>query len=269
MLAQQAAAPQDPKLEEVVVTGTAAGAEVRKLEASFAITTLDDTAITEFAPQSTAALLRLVPGVWSESTGGVSGANVMVRGFPGGGDAPYLTVTQRGAGLRDLDPVLPREHHDVPHRRDRGAGRGAARRAKPGVLERPVGPDDNFILREGGEDTEGVVKYTTSDYDLRRFDGYISGPLAEDFYYMVGGYITSSPGLRDAGYNSDEGNQFTINLTRVLDNGKVNVFYRQTDDYGQWYLPVVSTCRAWTPGTTSSVPEPAAPDHDDKCGSGL
>ena len=61
---------------------------------------------------------------------------------------------------------------------------------------------------------------------------------ADDFYYMVGGYITSSPGLRDAGYNSDEGNQFTINLTRMLERGKVNVFYRQTDDYGQWYLPV-------------------------------
>src|SRR5687767_5167656 len=95
--AQQTAAGDETRLEEVIVTGTAAGAEVRKLEASFAITTLDDTAITEFAPQSTADLLRLVPGVWSERTGGVSGANVMVRGFPGGGDAPYLTVQLNGA----------------------------------------------------------------------------------------------------------------------------------------------------------------------------
>ncbi len=96
----------------------------------------------------------------------------------------------------------------------------------------------NFILRRGSEETEGIAKYTTSDYDLRRFDGYVSGPLAENFYYMIGGYITSSPGLRDAGYNSDEGQQFTINLTRELDNGEINFFHRQTDDYGQWYLPV-------------------------------
>jgi iron complex outermembrane receptor protein len=86
--AQQAASGAETQLEEVVVTGTAAGAEVRKLEASFAITTLDDSAITEFAPQSTADLLRLVPGVWSESTGGVSGANVMVRGFPAAATRP-------------------------------------------------------------------------------------------------------------------------------------------------------------------------------------
>ena len=96
----------------------------------------------------------------------------------------------------------------------------------------------NFILRRGSEETEGIAKYTTSDYDLRRFDGYVSGPLGEKFYYMIGGYITSSPGLRDAGYNSDEGQQFTINLTRELDNGEINLFHRQTDDYGQWYLPV-------------------------------
>ena len=239
LLAQQAAAPQDTKLEEVIVTGTAAGAEVRKLEASFAITTLDDTAITEYSPQSTADLLRLVPGVWSESTGGVSGANVMVRGFPGGGDAPYLTVQLNGAPVYAISTLSFLENTTM-FRIDETIERVEALRGGPNPVfsNGQSGLTTNFILREGGEDTEGVVKYTTSDYDLRRFDGYISGPIADDFYYLVGGYITSSPGLRDAGYNSDEGNQFTVNLTRVLERGKVNVFYRQTDDYGQWYLPV-------------------------------
>ena len=239
LLAQQAGAPQDTKLEEVIVTGTAAGAEVRKLEASFAITTLDDTAITEFSPQSTADLLRLVPGVWSESTGGVSGANVMVRGFPGGGDAPYLTVQLNGAPVYAISTLSFLENTTM-FRIDETIERVEALRGGPNPVfsNGQSGLTANFILREGGEETEGLVKYTTSDYDLRRFDGYISGPISDDFYYLVGGYISSSPGLRDAGYNSDEGNQFTVNLTRLLERGKVNVFYRQTDDYGQWYLPV-------------------------------
>jgi len=55
---------------------------------------------------------------------------------------------------------------------------------------------------------------------------------------MIGGYISSSPGIRDSGFNSDEGNQFTINLTKDLNNGSINVFHRQTDDSGTWYLPV-------------------------------
>jgi iron complex outermembrane receptor protein len=214
--AQQAATGQGTELEEVVVTGTAAGAEVRKLEASFAITTLDDTAITEYAPQSTADLLRLVPGVWSESTGGVSGANVMVRGFPGGGDAPYLTVQLNGAPVYAISTLSFLENTTM-FRIDETVERVEALRGGPNPVfsNGQSGLTTNFILREGGEETEGVVKYTTSDYDLRRFDGYISGPISDDFYYMVGGYITSSPGLRDAGYNSDEGNQFTINLTRT------------------------------------------------------
>ena len=241
LAAPAAAQAQDQAgaLEEVVVTGTAAGAEIRKLDASFAITTIDDQAITEFSPQSTADLLRLIPGVWTESTGGVSGANVMVRGFPGGGDAPYLTVQVNGAPIYPISTLSFLENTTL-FRIDETVKRVEALRggSNPVFSNGQPGLTTNFLLKEGGDETEGMVKYTTSDYDLRRFDGYISGPLSKDFYYMIGGYITSSPGLRDAGYNSDEGNQVTINLTKKLERGKVNVFYRRTDDFGQWYLPV-------------------------------
>ncbi len=234
-----AQAEEDEVIEEIITTGTAGGAEIRKFDASFAITTVDDEAITQYSPQSTADLLKLVPGVWSESSGGVSGANVMVRGFPGGGDAPYLTVQVNGAPIYP-PPSLAFMENTTLFRIDETVMRMEALRGGPNpVLSNgQPGLTTNFILREGSEETEGLVKYTTSDYELRRFDGYISGPIDDDFYYMIGGYITSSPGLRDAGYNSDEGNQFTINLTKELDNGTINVFHRQTDDYGQWYLPV-------------------------------
>lgn len=232
-------AQPDSGLEQIVVTGTAGGAEILKFDASFAITTMSDEDITKYSPQSTADLLKLVPGVWSESSGGVSGANVMVRGFPGGGDAPYLTVQVNGAPLYPISTLAFLENTTM-FRIDETVLRVEALRGGPNPVfsSGQPGLTTNFILREGSVETEGLVKYTTSNYDLRRFDGFLSGPIAEDFYYMIGGYITSSPGLRDAGYNSDEGNQFTINLTKELDNGTINVFHRQTDDYGQWYLPV-------------------------------
>lgn len=237
--AQEEDPQPDDALEQIVVTGTAGGAEILKFDASFAITTMSDEDITKYSPQSTADLLKLVPGVWAESSGGVSGANVMVRGFPGGGDAPYLTVQVNGAPLYPISTLAFLENTTM-FRIDETVLRVEALRGGPAPVfsSGQPGLTTNFILREGSEDTEGLVKYTTSDYELRRFDGYLSGPIADDFYYMIGGYISSSPGLRDAGYNSDEGNQFTINLTKELDNGTINVFHRQTDDYGQWYLPV-------------------------------
>jgi outer membrane receptor protein involved in Fe transport len=236
-------------IEEIITTGTAGGAEIRKFDASFAITTVDDSAITQYSPQSTADLLKLVPGVWSESSGGVAGANVMVRGFPGGGDAPYLTVQVNGAPIYP-PPSLAFMENTTLFRIDETVLRMEALRGGPNPVfsNGQPGLTTNFILREGSEETEGLVKYTTSDYDLRRFDGYVSGPIADDFYYMIGGYITSSPGLRDAGFNSDEGNQLTINLTRELDNGTINIFHRQTDDYGQWYLPVALNVPGVDPG---------------------
>ena len=202
--AQEEEGPQpDEGLEQIIVTGTAAGAELLKFDASFAITTMSDEDITKFSPQSTADLLKLVPGVWSESSGGVAGANVMVRGFPGGGDAPYLSVQVNGAPLYPISTLAFLENTTM-FRIDETVLRVEALRGGPAPVFSAGQPGltTNFILREGSEETEGLVKYTTSDYELRRFDGYLSGPIADGFYYMIGGYITSSPGIRDAGFNS-------------------------------------------------------------------
>lgn len=238
-LAQDDDAASDEVIEEIITTGTAGGAELRKFDASFAITTMSDEDINKYSPQSTADLLKLVPGVWAESSGGVSGANVFVRGFPGGGDAPFFSLQVNGAPIFP-PPTLSFLENTTLFRIDETVLRAEALRGGPNPVfsNGQPGLTTNFILREGSEETEGLVKYTTSDYDLRRFDGYLSGELADQFYYMIGGYVASSPGIRDAGYNSDEGNQITVNLTKDLDNGTINVFHRQTDDHGQWYLPV-------------------------------
>lgn len=237
--AQSGGEDQDRAIEEIVVTGTAGGAEVRKFDASFAITTVNDAQIEEYSPNSTADLLKLVPGIWSESSGGVSGANVFVRGFPGGGDAPYLTVQLQGVPIYP-PPTLSFLENTTLFRLDETVQRMEALRGGPNPVfsNGQPGLTTNFILRDGSAETEGRVKFTTSDYDLRRFDGYLSGEIADELYYMIGGYISSSPGIRDSGFNSDEGQQLTINLTKDLDNGSINLFHRSTDDHGTWYLPV-------------------------------
>ena len=229
---------EDRMMEEVITTGTAGGAELRKFDASFAITTMDDQDIAEYSPQSTADLLKLVPGVWAESSGGVAGANVFVRGFPGGGDAPFLTVQVEGAPIYP-PPTLSFLENTTLFRIDETVERVEALRGGPNPVfsNGQPGLTTNFILREGSEQTEGAVKYTTTDYDMNRFDGYLSGELADQLYYMIGGYVRSSPGIRDADFEALKGNQFTLRLTKDLDNGTIDFFHRQTDDHGQWYLP--------------------------------
>ena len=82
--------------EVVIVTGTPGGRGINKLDASFAVTNLTADDLTKAAPKATSEVMNLVPGVWVESSGGVSGANIMVRGLPSGGDAPFVTMQLQG-----------------------------------------------------------------------------------------------------------------------------------------------------------------------------
>lgn len=239
--AQQA--DDDEVIEEIVTIGTPGGAGIDKRDISFAVSTIDDAEIEKFSPKSTADLLKAIPGVWVESSGGVSGANIDVRGLPGGGDAPFVTMTLNGTPLFGTEMLSFFEQSTI-FRIDETISSVEGLRGGPGAVfgKGEPGLTVNFNLKRGREDTEGRVKYTTSDYELQRFDGLLSGNLAEDLYYMIGGYIQSSPGIRDAQFTSEEGHQFTINLTKEFDQGKINVFTRITDDHGQWYLPMCLNC---------------------------
>ena len=225
-------------IETIVVTGTFSGKAVAKEEVSFAISSFSEDDIKKLAPKSTADLFKAVPGVWSESSGGVSGANVFVRGFPGGGDAPFLTVQLQGAPIFP-PPTLSFLENSTLFRLDETIEFMEALRGGPNpvVSNGQPGLTTNFLLKEGSEYQEGLIKYSTSDYGLQRVDGVISGSLADDLFFMVGGYVKSSQGVRDAGFNAEEGHQFTVNITKKLENGKINLYTRQTDDHGVWYLP--------------------------------
>jgi len=242
MISGQAIAQQETSsgaLEEVVVIGTAGGKGVDRVDASFAITTFDAGALEKIQPKSTADLLKSVPGIWAESSGGVAGANIDVRGLPGGGDAPFASFAVNGSPLFGTNTLSFFEGSTLFRVDETVAGVEALRGGPNAVFAKgEPGATINFKLKEGSEETQGRVKYTTSDYELQRFDAFLSGKLADDTYYAIGGYIKSSPGIRDAQFSAEEGQQFTINLTREFDNGKVNFYIRDTDDHSQWYLPI-------------------------------
>ena len=62
------------KLETVVVTATPLS--LKKRDASYSVMVADAEEIKESNPKSTADLMRISPGIWPESTGGQTGANI-------------------------------------------------------------------------------------------------------------------------------------------------------------------------------------------------
>jgi len=226
-------------LEGVVITGTAGGSGIKKKDASFAITTISAAALDILSPPSTAAVLDLVPGVWSESSGGVAGANIFVRGLPSSGDAPFVTMSINGAPIYGTESLSFFEQSSIFRIDETIASTEALRGGPSSVFSNgEAGLTTNFNLKKGTDQTLGKIKYTTSDYSQQRFDAVLSGPISKKFYYMVGGYVRTSPGIRNTDFNSEKGGQFTVQLTKVFDKGVVNGFARFTNDHGQWILPM-------------------------------
>ena len=125
-------------LQEVVVTGTPEVSGVRLLDASFPVSAASLQQIHLALPSSAADLLKIVPGLWAESSGGETGANIEVAGFPGGADAPYVTYQIEGSPVYPLASLYFMDNSslfrldDTIERDGGGAGRSVG-----GVFQRP------------------------------------------------------------------------------------------------------------------------------------
>ncbi len=237
---ENAAQPAEQEyIGEIVVTARPGGSELRKQDAAYAISTIDSGAIDQIAPNSTADLLSVVPGVWAESSGGQNGANIFVRGFPGGGDAEFVTFQYQGSPAFP-PPTLSFLENSQLFRLDETIARVEAVRGGPAQVfsNGQVGLTANLIPRQGGNSLEGLVKASVTDYGDKRFDAVLSGPLGPDTGFMVGGFYHAGDGRRDAGFTAEEGGQISANITHDFGDGNITVWGRYLNDRGAWLLPI-------------------------------
>jgi outer membrane receptor protein involved in Fe transport len=244
--------PQDnvqKELQQVVVTGTASASGTRKIDTSFSITTANEEQLRQAAPTSTADVLKIVPGVYAEATGGQSGANIEVRGFPSGSDSPFVSVQMNGNPIFPV-PVLSFFEGSSAFRLDDTIERVEVLRGGPSTIYSvgQPGATMNFIMKKGGDTPEGNLRFTTGTGNLRRVDGVYSGKIAEGWYGMIGGFYRTTNGVRDAGFPADDGGQLSASLTRKLDQGELTLYARSTSDKNAFYtgVPLISSNQGHT-----------------------
>jgi hypothetical protein len=240
--AQEDAAPtnEDPSgLETIVVTGTAIAGGVKKLEASYNIVTANEEQIRAANPKSTADLLKISPGMWPESTGGQTGANIEIAGFPGGGDAPYFTTQLMGSPLYGM-PTLSFFETTSIFRLDDTVKSVEILQGGPSVVFAggQMGATSNFLLKTGSDNPERSIGLTYGDENLLRVDGFASFALGGDWFGSVGGFWRSSDGVRDPQFKADEGGQLTATLKRESDAGQLVLYARYLDDKNQFITPI-------------------------------
>jgi hypothetical protein len=237
---QETAAPAAPvdasaantsTLEEVVVTGAASSGGLRKLDASYQITTASLEEMHDASPSSSADLLKIVPSVWAESGGGAAGPNIELAGYPGGSGAPYVTYSINGS------PIYPSHNlsfldDSSMFRLDDTVERAEVELGGTGVLfaDGQMGATANFILRQGTETPHGDIGVTVGSEGMYRIDSFYGGPISQDWYMSVGGFYRVSDGVRPSQYPADDGGQFTATLSHTMDQGSIMFYARVLND---------------------------------------
>ena len=221
-------------LQEIVVTGSASA--VKKLDASYNIVTANLEDIQNANPASSAEIFKLSPGIWPEASGGQTGANIDVAGFPnGGGDSPYFSTMIQGSPLYG-SPSLSFLDSSTLVRFDDTVERVEIVQGGPGAIFGPgqAGATANFILRTGSEKSEGSVAFTYGFENSGRLDAFYSGKIIDGWYGSIGGFYRKSDGVRNPQYPADIGGQLTATLKHDLDGGSVMFWFRTLSDKNQW-----------------------------------
>lgn len=226
-------------LEEVIVTGVARQG-VTKLEASVSVSSIDDQQIEKLAPRSAAEIFRGLPGIRAESSGGGGNANITIRGIPlATGGSKYTQIHEDGLPVLEFGDINF-GNTDNFIRADRTIARIESVRGGSAstVASNSPGGIINMISKTGGEGAGGSVGLSAGlDYDEFRTDFEYGGTLSDDWDFHVGGFFRKGEGVRDTGFDGDNGGQIKANITRNFEGGYFRGFFKVIDDNVTTYLP--------------------------------
>jgi outer membrane receptor protein involved in Fe transport len=236
--AAQAAPADGLNMERVVVTGSSGGST--KMKTSVSISTLEPDAIKNAAPTSAAEVLRSVPGLRSESSGGEGNANITVRGVPiSAGGARYVQIQEDGLPVLqsgDFNFITPDSYVKIDGTLDhlevvRGGSASTLASNSPGGII-------NFISKTGEEKGGHIGISHGLGYDETRYDFDYGAPVSDKTRFFIGGSYRSGEGIRNTGMSTEGGGQIRGNITHELDNGFIRLSFKHLDDKSPTALPV-------------------------------
>jgi outer membrane receptor protein involved in Fe transport len=225
-------------LQQVVVT--ASGSPSSKMNTSISVSSLEPDQIQNSGARNTADILRNIPGVRAEASGGAGNANISVRGLPvatGGGKYVQWQI--------DGMPVL--EFGDIAFatpdtfiRPDRNIERVEVVRGGSSSIFASNAPGAviNFITKTGRYREGGIQLTTGFGYDHKRVDFDYGQPISSTTRFHVGGFWHDGESAKRLGYNAVSGGQLMGNLTHDIDGGYLRASFQYLNDHAPAFLPV-------------------------------
>ncbi|WP_017461592.1 TonB-dependent receptor [Dyella ginsengisoli] len=225
-------------LDQMVVT--ASPGALSKMSSSISVSSLEADQLADSGAQSASDILRDVPGIRAESSGGEGNANISVRGLPvasGGGKfvqfqvdgMPVLEFGDIAFATPDtfLRPDFNIDHVEVV----RGGSSSVFASNAPGAVF-------NFITKTGQEKGGDIGLTTGLNYDSKRLDFDYGQPVSDSTRFHFGGFLRSGEGPKSVDYTAQSGGQLMANVTHDIDGGFLRLSAQLLDDKAPVYLPV-------------------------------
>jgi catecholate siderophore receptor len=225
------------QLDRIVVTGTSQARS--KMRSSVSISTIEGDGVITSTATSATEVLRSVPGIRSESSGGESNANVGVRGIPiSAGGARYIQFQEDGLPVLQFGDIAFATP-DTWIRADVNLDRLEVVRGGSASTLATGGPGGiiNFISKNGNEQGGSISLTQGLDYEQTRVDVGYGGRLAPKTRFFIGGFQRVGDGGRPGADGTEKGGQIRANLTQQFDSGFVRVSLKALDDNTPTFLP--------------------------------
>lgn len=226
------------KLDAVVVTG--ASTAKSKMRSSVAISTIESEGVAAVTAASSTDLLRGVPGIRAEASGGESNANVAVRGIPvSAGGARYIQFQEDGLPVLQFGDVAFATP-DTWMRADAGFERLEVVRGGSAALLATGAPGGiiNFISKTGVEPGGSLQLTKGLDFDQTRVDFGYGGRLAPKTRFFIGGFYRVGDGGRKGADGAENGGQVRGNLTfELAGKSYVRFSFKHLDDHTPTFMP--------------------------------
>lgn len=229
-------------LDQYIVTGVTGPR--RQLETPLAVTVLNTEQILQNAPRGTAELLKAIPGLYVESTGGEAHNNIFPRGVFSSGGYRYTALLEDGLPVISESELQFTSADDFTRVSNFISRIEALRGGTSGLFTTSAAINTvNFISREGSQERIGEAELQVGDYGLIRNDIWLAGPLSKETTYAIGGFYRIDNGLRDPGYTADKGGQLAGNIVYNLpeSRGYFKVSFKLLDDRTALMLPIPLT----------------------------
>jgi outer membrane receptor protein involved in Fe transport len=221
------------KLDEMVITASPEGRS--KMKQSLSVSSIDSEQITNSVALNSAELLRNIPGVRAESSGGGGNANVTVRGVPiSAGGSRYVQFQEDGLPVL-LYGDFNFANSDNYVRADSGTdGLEVVRGGSASTMAtNAAGGVINFISKVG-EVEGGNVGVTTNvgGADQKRYDFGYGKRTSDTSTFQLSGFIRDGEGPRKTdGVKMEQGGQFRAAMSKDLGGGNsVKLYAKFLDD---------------------------------------